>query len=259
LIKGKTWKVEKMRNAPKTEGMIFSNYAWVEPRFYQGSKPSQSIEWSLGWRFLPRLCLDMNIRHTISRQTKFFIKSLLFSLGMCLASILSCFANELTEGFARTGFYGGVGGAFSIETFNSEKTTELIDIDNAKFGYRGHPNFAVEVDTLFLEEFDIGDIGFDGDGELDGFALSVNGKGYLSTGAIQAYGLAGIGWADMDAKILGVKNKSLSDIFARLGVGVDFYLTHVVIVYMEGSYVLPAGGNKNADFVPFTVGFQYRF
>ncbi len=172
-----------------------------------------------------------------------------------LAISTVCYAQD----DARPVFYVGVGGSYIFENFE-DANDRGINVDgslgfNAKLGARFQPNFAVELDYLFIDGFDLNDVV-----ELDGFTYSANGKGYLSTGRIQPYGLFGVGWADLEANARGLRiSSSASDLFYRFGVGADMHVTEHITFYLEASYDLATGDIKKTDFIPVTVGLQYRF
>jgi hypothetical protein len=108
--------------------------------------------------------------------------------------------------------------------------------------------------------FDVSAGGYDL-GRVRGVATTINGKGYLTTGRIQPYGVAGIGGlyvAGFDRSldnILGVNGGFL----ARFGGGLDVYATEHFVVNAEATYDLPTGDVSSLRFVPVTLGAQYRF
>lgn len=166
--------------------------------------------------------------------------------------------------YGRTGWYLGGGGTYAIESFDTGHGGLLTVDDSAGAkvlgGYRVHPNFAAELDVDYLHGFDV-DVGGARVGSIRGVATTVNGKGYLTTGRVQPYGVAGVGglWvAGLDASldnVLGLNGGFL----ARFGGGLDVYATEHVVLNAEASYDLPTGNVESLRFVPITLGAQYRF
>ena len=95
---------------------------------------------------------------------------------------------------------------------------------------------------------------------LDILTLTGDLKGYLLTGRIQPYGLAGVGfmYADVEdtAFIFGFDE---TDFAARLGGGVDYYFTENLVFNAEIGGVLPTGRLEILDQFTFAFGIQCRF
>jgi opacity protein-like surface antigen len=167
--------------------------------------------------------------------------------------------------FARTGWYLGGGATYAFEDFRTGAAGDAVGIDDsAGFkllgGYRAHPNFAAELDLDYLHGFDV-NVGGTRAASIRGVATTINGKGYLTTGRVQPYGVAGVGGlyvAGLDSSldnILGVNGGFL----ARFGGGMDLYATEHVVLNAEATYDLPTGDVSSLRFVPVTLGAQYRF
>ena len=84
--------------------------------------------------------------------------------------------------------------------------------------------------------------------------MTGNAKGYPLLGRVQPYGVAGVG-------LLSFTQKRDADLgfVARIGGGVDLYLSEAVVVDLEIVYLLPAGSLDDYQFTTFTVGIQYRY
>jgi opacity protein-like surface antigen len=180
------------------------------------------------------------------------------------------------ETYDRTGPYVGVGFAYGIENFGLGKLEDFagteLSVDNSpgfdiRGGYRFHPNLAVEGDVQYFTGFDINEKGGGKLGTADTLAVTVDAKGYPLTGRFQPYGLLGLGFmrSTFDPKGGGDSNND-SVFAARLGVGADFYATENIVVFVEGSYMLPTadykagiGAGVSGDIIPLVVGGQYRF
>jgi opacity protein-like surface antigen len=184
------------------------------------------------------------------------------SVGVVVLLAGSVMAAEPTKNdFGRTGWYVGCGATYAFEDFSSGGL-EVGDAPGFKAlgGYRLHRNFAAEVDVDYLNGFDVSAGGYDL-GRVRGVATTVNGKGYLATGRVQPYGVAGIGGvyvAGFDSSldnVLGVNGGFLG----RFGGGLDVYATEHLVVNAEATYDLPTGDVSSLRFVPLTLGAQYRF
>jgi len=189
---------------------------------------------------------------------KTFLKSSILALSVMLVTTLS-YADDYTK----PGFSLGVGGNIIFDNFDTGTTA--LDFDeslgfNVKLGYRVNDHFEVEMDYLFIDGFDGTVFGVKAL-ELDGFALTGNGKLYTSTGKVQPYGLFGIGIADLEIRDtigLGL-SLSESDLVLRFGGGLDIYATENVLFFAEVSYFLTQGDIEDTDFIPITVGAKYKF
>ena len=91
-------------------------------------------------------------------------------------------------------------------------------------------------------------------------ALTADVKGDLATGRIQPFLTTGVGFlnAKSDDPVTNFK-KTDTGFAARFGGGVDFYLTEVVGLSLDTSYVVPTGDVKNLDYVSVGAGVFLRF
>lgn len=182
--------------------------------------------------------------------------------AVCMTLVLS--ACVLEKPFAP---FVGVGAGFHFENFDD---TPGVSVDDsvgvsARAGYRIIDLVAVELQYDDLGEFDFRTNGRD-IAELDGWALTVNGKLYpLSLeyeGPVEPYWLVGVGVADMEIRDvigLGVKADDSGTIF-KLGVGVDSFVNQHVGAYVESTYVLTGAGDLHgSDYYTANVGLLVRF
>jgi opacity protein-like surface antigen len=164
--------------------------------------------------------------------------------------------------YARRGWYVGGGVTYAFEQFPDHHDLAVDDSPGFKVlgGYRVLPNLAAELDADYLHDFDV-QVGGTDVAHIRGVATTLNGKGYLTTGRVQPYGVAGIGGlyvAGLDSSlhnILGVNGGFLT----RVGGGLDLYATEHVVLNAEATYDLPTGRVSDLRFVPLTIGAQYRF
>jgi hypothetical protein len=163
---------------------------------------------------------------------------------------------------ARRGWYVGGGATYAFEQFPDGHGLDVEDSPGFKVlgGYRLHPNLGAELDVDYLHGFDVEVGGYDA-AHVRGVATTLNGKGYLATGRVQPYGVAGVGGlyvAGLDSSlhnVLGVNGGFLT----RFGGGLDVYATEHVVLNAEATYDLPTGRVSDLRFVPLTIGAQYRF
>lgn len=166
---------------------------------------------------------------------------------------------EETVNFARTGPYIGLGGTYAVELFDDNSVggarTDNSGGVHAKAGWRVHPNAAAELRYDWFHEFDLDP------GHIDGYLLSINGKGYLLTGRVQPFGLVGLGFLHADGSAGNFPGAAHpSNGFAmRFGGGLDVYATENLVVGPEFAYVLPTGSANDLDMLTVSVGLSWRF
>lgn len=167
--------------------------------------------------------------------------------------------------FAREGFYVAALGFYAMENFDTDAPIENpngpLDIsgDDAggldlKAGYRFHNHFSAEAVFQYYSEFGIKERNTNTNDNFDGWSLSMNAKAYGLLGAIQPYAVVGLG-----GLVFTEKKGEDEGFFARMGGGVDLYLTDNLVVELEISYVLPAGDLDDFQFATFGGGLLYRF
>jgi opacity protein-like surface antigen len=170
--------------------------------------------------------------------------------------------------FAREGLYMGIGAQYALENFDTDPAIE--DPDNAtdingddggglewRVGYRMHRFFAAELLFQYYWGFEIKDknaVLDTVDDKFDGWTMTANGKVYPVGGRIQPYLVAGIG-----ALVFNEKQGDDSAFVARMGGGVDFYITDHFVIDVEMAYLFPAGSISEFQFATFSTGIQYRY
>jgi len=184
----------------------------------------------------------------------------------CLAAGLLCATPVLAEAtseevpinYARPGFYVGVAGNYTIQNFDAP-----VDVANslgasARVGYRWHPVIATELVVDYLDDFDLKDTG-----RLDGVTAAAAAKLYsgVFTGRVQPYVTGGLGIAHFNSKSRNGSNfdKDGTEFLARIGVGLDVYVTEAIALNVEAVYSRARGSLDGLDFVPILWGAQYRF
>ncbi len=177
---------------------------------------------------------------------------------------------------SRSGIYFGAGGLHAIEDFDANQ----LNFDSAagfnlRLGYRFHPYFAVEAMGERVDAFDLTSVDFFGGGfggnfdefkfETNTWTGTLNGKIFASTGRIQPYALAGIGFmqAQLKEKSSFFTNNFSTNFFGltfRYGAGMDAYLTENWVGSIEFSYVHPITSEIDGlNYLSLGGGIQYRF
>jgi opacity protein-like surface antigen len=158
---------------------------------------------------------------------------------------------DVGEGYARDGWYLGLGGTAAIEDMGSSMAAQNGWGGSARAGYRCHPNVSVEGQAEgFTFDLDVDDpnYGFN----VTGFDVTANGKLYLPLlgERLQPFFLSGFG---------ALHDGEDTDIVMRLGGGVDYYLTQNIAVSLDMSYMSPHGQVSDLNFWSMGFGLQYRF
>jgi opacity protein-like surface antigen len=164
---------------------------------------------------------------------------------------------------SRQGVYVGIGGLYAMENFDRDAAFNdpTLDIDaedtggpQLRLGYRVHPRFAGELLFQYYADFNVSTGDNQIDDDFSGWSLTLNAKAYALLGRIQPYGVLGIG-----ALVFDDKQGSNDGFLARLGGGLDFYLTESVVLDFEVAYALPTGSIDDFPFTTFAAGIQYRY
>lgn len=99
-------------------------------------------------------------------------------------------------------------------------------------------------------------------GTVRAVTTTANLKVFALRGPIQPYALGGLGflWADTEDKVAGARLPVGDVEFAgRGGIGVDAYVSPMLAITAEGSYVAPTGGLARYGLAAITVGMQWHF
>ena len=165
---------------------------------------------------------------------------------------------------ARSGPVLGVGALYALDNFSNVgmDTTGSAGF-NARVGYRHNRWVASEVEIGKYVQFngDVSAFGPGGQGEVNGWAIGGNLRGYLLPGRVQPFLIGGINYLKMETtNSLNKSNPNKTDDGPglRLGAGVDVYATPKIVVTSDVSYMLGLGDVKNYDMVLFSLGFAYR-
>lgn len=167
--------------------------------------------------------------------------------------------------YARDGIYLGFAALYALENFDRDTAIRgagsAQDIDGrdaggpqVRFGYRYRPRLAGEVLFQYYAGFNLSDSSVGIDDDFNAWSMTLNGKLYGFLGRVQPYGLFGIGGIAFDDK-----RGANSAFLARLGGGIDLYLTDRVVLDFEVAYAMPAGALDDLQFATFALGVQYRY
>ena len=202
------------------------------------------------------------------------------AIVMALLMVNLAFA-ESCEDYCDPGWYLILGGLTAWEQFQD---TEGADIGTSlgfelRGGYRVLKYFAAEGQIDFLSGFrlstndpDVGDLA------VDGTVFTANVRGYLPFERFQPYGLLGIG--GMYARVRteeavgticqpgfygwwcsGVYGQleEGTDFVARLGGGLDIYVTEYIAITLDAAYILPFDRLSELRYISFNWGAMFRF
>ncbi len=170
---------------------------------------------------------------------------------------------------------------YAIETFSDDLESDFEDLLGSPtslstddslgisglLGYRCHRHFSLEAEVEWLDGFDadvsVAPLGKVAKIEIEPLVVTTNVKGYILTGRVQPFLLAGFGVMVADAKLrvsgVGSDSNDETDFATRFGGGIDFYATKHVVVGADASYVLPFGDLEDLDYVSIGIGLEYRF
>jgi len=160
------------------------------------------------------------------------------------------------------GFYAGIGGAYSFESFQGGNSGNS-PVNNARVGYRFMDFLAVEGQGEYSWLFN-GSSGRYNGGDTSIWSGWLNAKLYPTarwTGFIQPYVLAGAGWMWEDTTGTSAPgfNQNNNGFAGRFGGGIDFFLTEHLFLTADAAYLLPSGDVKRLNQTMVGGAIQYRF
>jgi len=203
------------------------------------------------------------------------IAALVASSALGLA-LLAGAARADDQGFARDGFYLGVGETYAHNLINSALDGVLANnfhVDNtfglnARAGYRATSWFAAELEYEWVARFEakLRDRTL---ADIEGHSLTANLKFVAPLGRFQPFLLLGGGGSifSFDRQNLPEISVQHSSWTGRVGLGVDMYLTRNVLIDLGADTVfttanISATGLKQGDglyYFALRMGLQYRF
>jgi opacity protein-like surface antigen len=197
-------------------------------------------------------------------------------LAGCIAMTAQAFALPLeNEDLDRPRFYLGIDALVGIEDLkvgNQPVGGSFVNVDitdqnwggGMRAGYRFHPHLAAELQGQYNGLYEVrgNTVGRPNLGSVEIITSTANLKAYALRGPIQPYALGGVGimWADTEDRVAGTRLPlGEVDFAGRGGLGVDFYLSPMLAVNLEGSYVAGTGGLSGYGIAALGAGVQWHF
>lgn len=240
-------------------------------------------------------------RQPRSRNVVFGVAILTAACVLAQTNVAAAEAASDPDPFDRAGFYLGGGGTYQYNVFNSriedviqDEVDDALPGANANFelddsaginlllGYRVGSWFGLELQYEWIGEYDIKgstDVPTPISGNLysiEGHTLTVNTKWIIPFWRVQPYFLLGGGLA-----VSRVENGELASALnalggeiddgthakpaARVGLGLDLYITQHIVMNAQASAVLTTlkepdlGDVDDLNYMAFAAGLQYRF
>jgi outer membrane protein W len=163
--------------------------------------------------------------------------------------------DEENDDPARNGPILGVGGLWAIDNFDGiGLATDTSGGYNIHLGYRFNRWVATDVHIERYQEFDAPP------GEVNGWAVGLNARGYAMHGPIQPFALIGMNYLDMETTNNTAPNPKKTDDgpALRFGIGLDWYVTPRIVLTTDASYLLGLGEVGDYDVAVLSAGFTYR-
>ncbi len=156
---------------------------------------------------------------------------------------------------ARNGPMLGIGGLYALDNFDGiGMATDGSGGYNINVGYRFNKWVATDLRIERYQEFDAPP------GEVNGWAVGLNGRGYFMHGPIQPFGMFGMNYLDLETTNNTSLNPKKTDDgpALRFGFGLDWFATTKIVLTTDVSYMLGLGEVSDYDIVVFSFGFLYR-
>ena len=156
---------------------------------------------------------------------------------------------------ARNGPILGLGGLWAIDNFDGiGLATDTSGGYNIHVGYRFNKWVATDLHIERYQEFDAPP------GEVNGWAVGMNARGYALHGPIQPFGLIGMNYLDLETTNSAAANPEKTDDgpALRFGIGLDWYVTPRIVLTTDASYMLGLGEVGDYDIAVLSAGFIYR-
>lgn len=215
------------------------------------------------------------------------MKKFLISVVLMVTVLYSSTSSYAADAAGRN-WYFGIGGSYAFEDFGAEEAedglegiargTDLDFDDTSGFyvtvGYHVADWFSLEFGFNWLSQFETGQsmgIGWAGDldGVLDVITTMVVAKFTCGLEPLKPFIV--VGGDNMDAdlyytapeapglRVTTSDSERETDVCAKLGLGVDFFVTKRVSVTLEGSYVWGFGDLDAIKYSNLTLGLGYHY
>jgi opacity protein-like surface antigen len=199
----------------------------------------------------------------------------LICMGLLLSGSSRGSADSNAPDFDQTGVYIAAGAAFALTTqIENALEDDLesigafgLDVDQETiYGYKIRAGWRYHAAGAFEAEFERGiesDLSVDGLDviESNSWTAMLNFKLFPIGGRFQPYAMFGAGVLHVDwegALGIGISDTN-NDAAVRFGGGLDVYATEHVFLFLDASYVLPAGDLRKYDYASFGAGLGYRW
>ncbi|MCA9502319.1 MAG: porin family protein [Myxococcales bacterium] len=162
---------------------------------------------------------------------------------------------------SRSGPYLGGVVFYAAEQFDDSVIVKSSAGGGAFVGWRFEEFFAVEVRYEGFAGFDLQ--GRTSRGEIDGYAITANGRLYPMRGPIQPFltvGVGGIRLRGESVRDSGARSRFVEDdVVLRGGAGVDLIVNEHLAVNLEAAWLGPGDDLSNLEMALFGGGLTYRF
>ncbi|MEW6268854.1 MAG: outer membrane beta-barrel protein [Thermodesulfobacteriota bacterium] len=177
-------------------------------------------------------------------------------VGACVLVMTAAAAQAEENRFNRPGAFAGLGGVYAVSAFQGPAGHLFGDSlgFQARGGYRFNEIFAAEGIYEYVDDFGLR-------GGRGGFwtnNMTANGKLILPLDRFQPYLSGGIGFLNIVPHGEGDAQWTFA---GRFGGGTDVAITEHVALFLDASYVVPAGGGaiSNIQYFSFGWGGKYLF
>lgn len=160
--------------------------------------------------------------------------------------------------YARPGTYVAASATLAIENLEGSSQHDLSAGFQLRLGYRASEIFSTEIEIDYAHGFD------DSPGPEDTvgiYVLTANLKASAPLGRLQPFGLLGLGFSSADFQSSNplIGRYDSTDGAAKLGLGLDYYLTRYVVLSASGEYNFVFSRGLSLDFMTLGFGAAYRF
>jgi opacity protein-like surface antigen len=155
---------------------------------------------------------------------------------------------------AHLGRYAGIGLLYAVDDFNSDYGGDPSWGFSVRAGSRTNQHVAFGIEADYYNGFD------SNVGDLSGFSVFPVMHYYPFIGKIEPYATVGLGVYRLkgDNNTFGDDDTAI-EIAAKLGAGVDFYVTDQIGVFADAAYIIADRDLEDFQSIPITLGVKYRF
>ena len=152
--------------------------------------------------------------------------------------------------------YVGIGGTYAYENFDAGVDYSNTEGLNLKAGYIINDNLAIELNYDYLQDFKYSGEIISATADVETLILAVK----ISTGEkVKPYIVGGLGVMRGELTASTGQSESETDMCAKSGVGVDYFVTDDVSVGIEGAYVWGFNDLEGVEYTQIICGVSYHF